>query len=113
MVVRLGEETIGNGLVNFGLMVRQAHILVSRFAPVHAREQGAQSGRHNVGSVRARVPTADAVSSMAPASNRAANLIFFALSQFHKKTPAYAREGFPLSPKGRPPWAAGVFLFGV
>ena len=41
MVVRLGEEPIGNGLVDFGLMVRQAHILVSRFAPVHAREQGA------------------------------------------------------------------------
>ena len=41
MVVRLGEEPIGNGLVNFRLMVRQAHVLISSLAPVHAREQGA------------------------------------------------------------------------
>lgn len=37
----MGEETIGNGLVDFGLMVRQSHVLISSLAPVHAREQGA------------------------------------------------------------------------
>ena len=37
---------------------------------------------------------------MAPASNRAANLVFFALSQFHKKTPASPGRGSPFLQKG-------------